>query len=75
MGDHPYVCVAFMTISFGFNGAVALTNYVIGHDLAPNYATTIYAIINTAATSAGFISPVIVGFFTKERVSFHFWIL
>lgn len=69
VSDSPYMCVAFIIISFGFNGAITLTDYTNVHELAPNYATTIYSIINAIATTAGFISPLVVGIFTQERVS------
>lgn len=65
----PYVCVAFITISFGFNGAVSLTNYANGHDLSPNFSGTLFAIINAVATTAGFLSPLVVAYFTTNGVS------
>lgn len=68
----PYLCVAFMTISLGFNGALAqsvLCNY---HDLAPNYATTLNAFMNGISSCSGFVSPLIVAYFTADDVSAHF---
>lgn len=68
VSDQPYVCIAFMTISLGFNGAIAqsvLCNY---HDLAPNYATTMNAIMNGIASCGGFLTPLIVAYFTAEKV-------
>lgn len=58
-----------MTISFGFNGAVSLTSYCNSHDLAPNFAGTLYSVMNSVATTAGFLSPLVVAYFTKESVS------
>lgn len=69
VSDQPYVVVTFMTLSLGFNGASTVTNLQNSHDLAPNYAATLYGIINTAGTTAGFITPLVVGYFTQERVS------
>lgn len=69
VSDQPYVCVTFMTLSLGFNGASTVTNLQNSHDLAPNYAATLYGIINTAGTTAGFITPLVVAHFTQERVS------
>lgn len=68
VSDWPYVCVAFITLSLGMNGASTVTNLQNSHDLAPNYASTVYGIINTAGTTAGFITPLVVTHFTKERV-------
>lgn len=65
----PLMCVAFMTLSYGFNGAVTMTGYLNAHDLAPNYATTLYSIMNGVSSTGGFISPMVVAYFTRERVS------
>uniref|UniRef100_A0A1A9WR77 Major facilitator superfamily (MFS) profile domain-containing protein n=1 Tax=Glossina brevipalpis TaxID=37001 RepID=A0A1A9WR77_9MUSC len=43
---NPYVSVALMTISLGFNGASSVTNLQNSQDLAPNYSGTLYGIIN-----------------------------
>ena len=59
-----------MTLSLGFNGSSNLTNLINAHDIAPNYAGTIYGIINTVGTTAGFIAPLVVTYFTQERVIF-----
>lgn len=69
IGDHPYVCVALITFSLGFNGAATITNLQNSQDLAPNYAGSLYGIINFFATTSGFISPAVVGYFTAEQVS------
>lgn len=69
VGEHPYVCVAFMTISLGFNGAIAQSAICNYHDLAPNYASSLNAIINGISSCSGFITPVVVAFFTAETVS------
>lgn len=65
----PYVCVAIITLSLGFNGSATLTNLQNSQDLAPNFAGTIYGIINFVGTTAGFFSPLLVGYFTKDHVS------
>lgn len=69
INNRPYFCIAFMTASLGFNGAAALTNMQNSQDLSPNYAGTLYSIINTAGITAGFVTPLVVAFFTKESVS------
>jgi ACS family sodium-dependent inorganic phosphate cotransporter len=75
-GYDPYICVAIITLSLGFNGAATMTNLQNSQDLAPNYAGTLYGIINFVGTSSGFISPLIVAHFTKESVrSINYYII
>ncbi|GBP02846.1 UPF0587 protein CG4646 [Eumeta japonica] len=74
-GKDPYVCVAIMTISLGFNGAATASNLQNSQDLAPNYAGTLYGIINCVGTTPGIFSPMIVAAFTKKNVMFKFGIL
>lgn len=71
VGHHPYWCVAVITISLGFNGASTLTNLQNSQDLAPNYAGTLYGVINFIGTTTGFLTPMLVGHFTQERVRFQ----
>lgn len=68
-GDDPYVCVTIITLSLGFNGASTVTNLQNAQDLAPNFAGTLYGAINFVGTTSGFITPLIVGHFTQDRVS------
>lgn len=70
--DQPYAYVAVITASLGFNGAAALTNLLNAQDLSPNYAGTLYSIINTAGTTAGFVTPLVVAYFTKDSVRTFF---
>lgn len=70
MGNHPYYCVTIITISLGFNGASTLTNLQNSQDLAPNFAGTLYGIINFFGTTTGFLTPMVVAHFTQERVRF-----
>lgn len=69
IGYDPYICVAVITLSLGFNGAATMTNLQNSQDLAPNFAGHLYGMINFVATTSGFISPLIVAYFTQERVS------
>lgn len=69
VGYNAYVCVAIISLSLGFNGAATMTNLQNSQDLAPEFAGQIYGIINFFATMSGFISPVIVAYFTRENVS------
>lgn len=73
VSDQPYVCVAFITLSLGFNGASTTTNLQNSHDLAPNYAATVYGFINTAGTTTGFITPLVVAYFTRDRNTVDEW--
>lgn len=77
VGYHPYWCVTIITVSLGFNGASTVTNLQNSQDLAPNFAGTLYGLINFFGTTTGFITPVVVGYFTAERVRIHiksiFW--
>lgn len=66
VGHHPYWCVAVITASLGFNGASTLTNLQNSQDLAPNYAGSLYGIINFLGTTTGFITPMVVGHFTEK---------
>lgn len=70
MADQPYVCIALMSLSFGFNGAVTVVSISNCHDLSPNYATTLNSIVNGLGNSAGFLSPLVVAYFTQEKVKF-----
>lgn len=69
VSDRPYFSIAFMSASLGFNGAAAMTNLQNSQDLSPNYAATLYAIISTTGTTTGFVTPLVIAFFTKESVS------
>lgn len=71
IGNHPYWCVAIITASLGFNGASTLTNLQNSQDLAPNYAGSLYSVINFIGTSSGFISPMVVAYFTQTRVCLY----
>lgn len=62
------MCVAIMTASLGSNGAATLTNLQNSQDLAPNFAGSLYSIMNTVATSSGFISPIVVNYYTANNV-------
>ncbi|XP_030566420.1 sialin [Drosophila novamexicana] len=72
-GRDPYVCVAIMTISLGFNGAATSTNLANSQDLAPNFAGTMYGIINCLGTTPGIFSPLIVAAFTHEKNTIDEW--
>lgn len=60
--------IVLITFSLGLNGASTLTNLQNGQDLAPNFAGTLYGIINCIGSTSGFISPAIVGHLTEGHV-------
>lgn len=70
-----YVCVALITLSLGFNGASTMTNLQNAQDLAPNYAGTVYGIINFVGATSGFITPLVVSYFTAEKVIFYYFVV
>lgn len=66
--DEPYVCVILMTLAFGFNGALAQSTMANYHDLGPTCAASSIALVNSVSATCGIISPLIVAYFTSERV-------
>lgn len=64
----PYLCVAFISISMGFNGSVSQSAFSNFHDLTPTFAPSLLSLINGVAISSGFLSPLLVTYFTSERV-------
>lgn len=50
------------------NGAASITNLQNSQDLAPNYAGTLYGMINCIGGSSGFITPLVTGVITQENV-------
>lgn len=71
--SQPYVCVTLITLSLGFNGASTVTNLQNSQDLAPNFAGTLYGIINFVGTTTGFITPTLVAHFTKDQNTMQEW--
>lgn len=68
-----YLVVAVITLSLGFNGSATITNLQNSQDLAPNFAGSLYGIINFVGTTSGFLSPLIVAHFTADGHSIHEW--
>lgn len=73
-GRDPYICVAIITLSMGFNGASTVTNLQNSQDLAPNYVGTIYGTINIIGVTPGFFSPMLVAYFTKNNNTIEEWL-
>lgn len=66
--DRPYLCIGLMTVAFALNGAVTQTSQANYHDLAPTCAASVMAIVCTVTATSGFLSPLVVAYFTSERV-------
>lgn len=58
-----------MALSFGLNGAVTQTAFANIHDLTPNYAASVLSIANFFGGTSGFVTPLVVTYFTKDNVS------
>lgn len=69
VGFSVHACIAIITLSLGFNGAATITSLQNSQDLAPNFAGSLYGIINFVGTTSGFISPLLVAHFTANHVS------
>ncbi|XP_072944844.1 sialin-like isoform X2 [Epargyreus clarus] len=72
-GCSTALSVTLITMSMGFNGAATLTNLQNHQDLAPNYAGTLYGIANFVGSTAGFFTPMITAYFTRNGNSFDQW--
>lgn len=73
----PYIqdtstIVALLTLSLGFNGAATLTNLQNAQDLAPNFAGTIYSIINVVGMTAGVFGPMVKSELTHMKSTYDF---
>jgi MFS transporter, ACS family, solute carrier family 17 (sodium-dependent inorganic phosphate cotransporter), other len=62
-----------ITLSLGFNGASTMTNLQNSQDLSPNFAGSLYGIINFVGTTSGFITPLIVAHYTEHGHSLDNW--
>lgn len=65
--NNPQVCITLMTIAVGLNGAATLTSAANAQDLSPVYASSAFGITNFFATMSGFLSPMVVSFFTRNQ--------
>ncbi|XP_044759367.1 sialin-like isoform X2 [Coccinella septempunctata] len=65
--------ITLITFSLGVNGASSITNLANSQDLAPAFAGSLYGIANTVGGTTGFISPAIVGYYTKDHNGIDQW--
>ncbi|GAB0097404.1 hypothetical protein DMENIID0001_130410 [Sergentomyia squamirostris] len=70
----PYTCITLLTMAMAFSGASVLTNMQNCQDLAPNFAATLYGILNCVATTSGIISPLVLSYFIQKDNTFENWI-
>ncbi|GJQ72409.1 hypothetical protein Trydic_g3490 [Trypoxylus dichotomus] len=72
-GCNSTLAVIFLTLSLGMNGASTLTNLQNSQDLAPNFAGTVYGIVNCIGGTTGFITPMLTGYITRESNGMNEW--
>ncbi|KAK5641606.1 hypothetical protein RI129_010153 [Pyrocoelia pectoralis] len=72
-GCNVTVCVILITLSLGFNGSSSITNIQNNQDLSPNFAGSIYGIINCIGGTTGFFTPMITGYLTAEQNGLKEW--
>ncbi|XP_031626971.1 sialin-like [Contarinia nasturtii] len=73
----PYIentglIISLLTLSLGFNGSATLTNLQNSQDLAPNFAGTLYSIMNFIGFSSGFIGPLLKNLFVQYGPIYNF---
>lgn len=68
-GCHPTLAIVFMILAVVIHGAASSGILAASIDLSPNYASLIMSISNTVTATTGFISPLIVGYSTNERIT------
>lgn len=71
--NSPRMCILLITLSLGFNGAATMTSSQNPQDLAPNFAASVFGLVNFFATTSGFLSPLVVSYFTREKVRRQFF--
>lgn len=67
------LAITMLILALGFNGAACQTSLVNHQDLAPNYAGSLYGIMNTFGSFPGFIIPMVIGWLTKDNVKNAFF--
>ncbi|XP_014235029.1 putative inorganic phosphate cotransporter [Trichogramma pretiosum] len=72
-GCDRYLAIAFMVLALTFNGAACQTNLQNHQDLAPNFAGSLYGIMNTFGSFSGFIIPAVIGALTNQNNGIEEW--
>ncbi|XP_012260451.1 sialin-like isoform X1 [Athalia rosae] len=65
--------VVMLIFALGFNGAACQTSLQNHQDLAPNYAGSLYGVMNTIGSFPGFILPSAIGALTNKRNGVEEW--
>ena len=66
------VIVICMSLA-GLTTSLAFPAYTVNMlDIAPRYSSIIMGVCNTVGTTAGFVSPTIVGFITQDKVGIDY---
>ncbi|XP_069699796.1 vesicular glutamate transporter 1-like isoform X2 [Periplaneta americana] len=73
MGCNPYYSIICLTLSLGFNGASVGSCLANPHDLAPNFAGTIFGIQNAVGSLFSAFSGFIAGAITKDKSGLAEW--
>ncbi|XP_014485648.1 PREDICTED: sialin-like [Dinoponera quadriceps] len=72
-GCDATTAIIMLILALAFNGAACQTSLQNHQDLAPNYAGSLYGIMNTFGSFPGFIIPPIIGALTNERNGIEEW--
>lgn len=64
--------ISLVTFSLGINGASTVTNLQNAQDLAPNFAGSIYGIVNCIGGIANLVAPLLTTSITAKQVIFVF---
>ncbi|XP_043485496.1 sialin-like [Polistes fuscatus] len=72
-GCDSTTAIVMLILALTFNGAACQTNLVNHQDLAPNFAGSLYGVMNTFGSFPGFIIPPIIGALTNERNGIEEW--
>ncbi|XP_044758468.1 sialin-like [Coccinella septempunctata] len=75
IGANPELAVSFLVIMLGLNGATVVTMLVNNQDLAPNFAGTLYGIMNCFGSMPGFIIPSINSKILEKKSDWPEWTL
>ncbi|XP_033353812.1 sialin-like [Bombus vosnesenskii] len=73
VGCDAVTAIVMLIVALTFNGAACQTSLQNHQDLAPNFAGSLYGIMNTFGSFAGFIIPPVIGVLTNERNGVEEW--
>lgn len=59
-------CVILITCALALNGSMVITNLQNPLDLAPNYAGTLFSMMNITGYTSGILAPLIISLFVAE---------